>query len=67
MNQDQIDSLVRTCLKMVGGILVAHGAQQMATTVTSPAVIEAVIGIVTAGLSIYASHKSNAPVVPPKP
>jgi hypothetical protein len=61
MNQDQLDSLVRTILKMLSAILIAHGAQQMATIISTPDVIEAVIGVVTAGVSIYASHTSNAP------
>jgi hypothetical protein len=60
MNQDQIDSLVRTLCKIGGGILAAHGAQQMATVINTPDVVEAITGIITAAISIYASHTSNA-------
>jgi hypothetical protein len=71
MNQDQIDSLVRTFAKIIGGILIAHGAQQMATAINAPDVIEAVGGLITAGISMYASHKSNAapttPAAQPQP
>jgi hypothetical protein len=67
MNQDQLDSLVRTALKMIGGILIAHGAQQAATAINTPDAVEFVAGLVAAGISVYASHKSNAPASNPTP
>jgi hypothetical protein len=68
MNQDQIDSIIRSLAKIIGGILVAHGATQMATVINAPDVIEAIGGVVTAGLSMYASHTSNAtPPATPTP
>ena len=60
MTQDQIDSAVRTACKIIGGILAAHGAQQMATVINMPDVIEAIGGLVTAGIAIYASHSTHA-------
>jgi hypothetical protein len=60
MNQDQIDSLVRTALKMISAVLTAHGAQQLATAVTAPSTIELAIGLVMGALSLYASHSTHS-------
>jgi hypothetical protein len=60
MNQDQIDSITRTACKIIGGILAAHGAQQMAATINAPDVVELIGGVVTTIVGIYASHKSNS-------
>ena len=60
MNQDQIDSLVRSLLKVVGGILAAHGAVAVAGTLNSMNTIELVSGIVTTLIGFYASHTTNA-------
>ena len=72
MNQDQIDSIVRSGLKMVGGVLLTHGYMNAAAekVFTSNSTVEAVAGLILAGLGIYASHKSNAsttPAWPPAP
>jgi predicted alpha/beta hydrolase family esterase len=68
-NQDQIDSLVRSAAKIAGGILAAHGLNDMATAVNTPDTIKAVAGIVMASTAAWASHKSNAStiVVPSQP
>jgi hypothetical protein len=60
MNQDQVDSLVRSLAKIAGGILTAHGLTDVATTVTSASVEELITGILMAVIGFYASHKSNA-------
>lgn len=59
MNNDQLNSLVRSGLKVVGAVLAAHGAQQWATIVTAPAVVEAVSGLVMTGIGIYLSHQTH--------
>lgn len=63
MNQDQIDSLVRTVCKMAGGILAAHGLANAATVVNSTNVVEAITGVVVAVIGIAASHTTNATTV----
>lgn len=65
MNQDQINSIVRKLLAMVASILGAHGLTAMATTVNSSDTTELVVGVIMAGASFYASHKTHAdaPVV----
>jgi hypothetical protein len=60
MNSDQINSLVRSIIKMAGAILVAHGASKLAATISLEPVIEGVVGVIGAGYAIYLSHKSNA-------
>jgi hypothetical protein len=65
MNQDQINSLTRTGLKIIGGILAAHGGQQMATLINTPDVVQFVSGLVVTGIAIYASHTTHAPTPPP--
>ena len=63
MNQDQIDSVVRSLVKVAGGILTAHGLTATAAIVNSQNVIELLVGIVMAVAGFYASHTSNS--VPP--
>jgi propanediol dehydratase small subunit len=60
MNQDQIDSIVRKVLAIVGGILATHGATAASATLNSASVEELVTGLVMCGVTFYASHKSNA-------
>jgi len=60
MNQDQIDSIVRKVLAIVGGILATHGATAASATVTSASVEELIVGLVMCGVTFYASHTSNA-------
>ena len=73
INQDQIDSLVRTAAKIAGGILAAHGLTGAATALNSSSVEEAIGGLLLAVLGAWGSHKSNAspaqnqPVPPPPP
>lgn len=56
MNQDQVNSLVRSGLKVVGGILIAHGATNAAAVLSTGPVIEAICGVVTAIIGIVWSH-----------
>jgi hypothetical protein len=56
MNQDQIQSLVRSVLKVVGAILVTHGASKAAAIVNT----EDVAGIIVAPVGFYMSHKQHA-------
>jgi hypothetical protein len=61
MNQDQINSLVRTALKVIAGAILAHGGSQMlAGAINTPDVAELVTGIIIAGLSAWASHATHA-------
>jgi len=60
MNQDQIDSLVRSVVKIAGGILTAHGLTASATIVNSQNVIELITGIVMAVIGFYASHTTHS-------
>lgn len=64
MNQDQIDSIVRSVCKVAGGILIAHGATQAAAIINAPDVIEAIGGLVMVIIGICASHATHAPNVP---
>ena len=59
-NQDQIDSLVRALVKWGGGVLSAHGFVALSTAVSTPAVAQAVGGIIAALLAQWASHKTHS-------
>lgn len=56
MNQDQIFSLVRTVLKVLGTFLATHGAVKAAGIVNS----EDVIGFILAGVGVLWSHVKHA-------
>ena len=60
INQDQIDSLVRTAAKIAGGILTAHGLTGAATVLNASSVEVAIGGLILALLGAWSSHKSNA-------
>ena len=60
MNQDHIDSLVRSLAKVAGGILTAHGAVAAATILNSSNILELISGIVMSVIAFYASHTTNA-------
>jgi len=60
INQDQLDSLVRTAAKMAGAILTAHGLNSMATAINSSDTISVATGAVLALLAMWSSHKSNS-------
>lgn len=71
-NQDQVYSAVRSIAKIAGGILTAHGAVGAATALNTPDAIEAITGVVMAGIALYCSHQahatppaSNATTIPP--
>ncbi len=53
MNQDQIESLVRTSLKIVGSVLLTHGLTDQANLINSPDVCGAIVLLV----SMWQSHK----------
>ena len=63
MNQEQIDSVVRTILKIAGTALMAHGLANYAKIVNSPDVF----GLIVLLVGIYASHQNHSDVgrVPP--
>jgi hypothetical protein len=58
MNKDQINSAVRTLLKVIGSALVTHGATKAASIVNS----EDVIGLVITVIGLLWSHFEHAPV-----
>ena len=60
MNKDQTIALLTGIAKVIGTILAARGLTAAASVVTSPAVIEAVAGVILTGASFYASHQYNA-------
>lgn len=55
MNQDQINSMVRSVLKVAGAILVAHGATQAAAIVNC----EDMIGLVITLVGLVQSHQAH--------
>lgn len=66
MNQDQIDSLIRSVVKVISPLLVAHGMTSLATTLSLQSSVETIGGVVALVLAFWASHKSNAaPITPP--
>jgi len=60
MNDDQLNSLVRTLMKMIGAVLAAHGAAQLSTALNTPAAIETIGGVISAAIAIWGSHRNNA-------
>jgi hypothetical protein len=63
MNQDQLTSLVRSVLKIVGTALAAHGLSKEANLVNG----EDVAGVVIAFASLVWSHYNHsAPPTPPQ-
>lgn len=62
MNQDQIDSLIRTLLKYGGGFLSAHGAVGLASAINNNAssIAQIAAGVIVAAIAQYGSHTSNA-------
>jgi len=63
MNQDQINSLVRTVIKIVGSALVTHGMTQAASILNTEDVIGAVVIIV----GVIWSHLDNKTIPPTQP
>jgi hypothetical protein len=57
MNPNQIQSLVRSVLKLVGAILVTHGATAYAAILNT----EDVAGLVVTLVGLYMSHEQHAP------
>jgi hypothetical protein len=55
MNQDQIDSLVRTALKICGAVLIKHGLSDYAAILNTPDVVG--LGVMAAGL--WLSHQTH--------
>jgi hypothetical protein len=56
MNNDQLGSLIRSALKIAGGILVAHGLTAEATLINTPDVA----GLLMAVIGLLASHFNHA-------
>jgi hypothetical protein len=72
MNQDQLDSAVRTAVKIIGPLLIAHGLQSVATVLNTESVIDAIAegigGLAATVLACWSSHRSNAsPTIPAIP
>ena len=65
MNTEQIASIVRTGLKLVAGILAAHGLADTASIVNTPDAVSLVLLIISASWSHF-SHASP-PAPPSKP
>ena len=60
MNQDQINSLTRSLLKMISGAMAAHGLVQASITLNRGDVIELIVSTIVGVVAIYGSHKNNA-------
>ena len=56
MNKDQINSLVRSILKIVGAILAAHGATKYAAFINT----EDVAGVIITLVGMWLSHQTHA-------
>lgn len=63
MNSDQLQSLVRTILKIGSGLLIAHGMTDTASALNAPDVI----GALTLLVSLIWSHYSHGAATPPPP
>jgi hypothetical protein len=61
MNQDQIDSIVRTALKIIGALLLKHGLSDTAAIVNTPDVCGAVALLI--GLWLSHQHHGDKAVV----
>jgi hypothetical protein len=55
MNQDQINSLVRTALKIIGALLIKHGLSDYAAILNTPDVC----GAVALMIGLYLSHQHH--------
>jgi len=64
MNDDQINSLIRSILKLGSGYLTVHGASQLAVAINTPAVATSLTGILLAFIAMYGSHRNNATPLP---
>ena len=61
MNQDQINSIVRTALKIAGAILVKHGLSDYATIINTPDVAGLIVLLVGLWLS-HQNHGANSAI-----
>jgi hypothetical protein len=61
MNQDQIDSAVRTILKIVGTYLATKGLTEQAALING----SDVAGLVTLLIGLWLSHQQHQVVTPP--
>ncbi len=59
MNQDQVNSLIRTVLKIAGSVLMTHGLTQYATLVNSPDVC----GLAVLLVGLWLSHQTHGAAV----
>lgn len=58
----QITSLIRSILKIVGTLLVAHGASNVGGALMTEPIIELVAGLATTGYGFYLSTKKAAQI-----
>jgi hypothetical protein len=65
MNQEQINSLARSIMKILAGLLAAHGLQNEATLLNTPDVISAVLLIISLAWSHFAHATPADPPTPP--
>ena len=66
MNSDQLASVIRSLLKVVAGLLAAHGLQDTATLLNTPDVISAALLITSLAWS-HLSHSAKDSANPPPP
>lgn len=69
MNSDQINSALRTLLKIAGGALLANGGVSLFHTgvTMSPELWEAISGLVLAGVGSWLSHQNHVEDAPTPP
>ncbi len=68
INSDQLNSLIRTALKVLGSVLLTHGLTSAANIINSPDVIGAVLliaGIIASHLNHSSPPASSGPSSPP--
>lgn len=58
----QLQTLIRGVIKLIAGLLVAHGATKLGTALTTEPIIELVFGIVAAGYGFWSSHQKAAQI-----
>lgn len=58
----QLTSLIRSLLKIVGTLLIAHGASNVGGALMTEPIIELVAGLASAGYGFYLSQKKAAQI-----
>jgi hypothetical protein len=64
MNQlsPQIQTMIRGIVKLIAGLLLAHGASKLGSALTTEPIIELIFGVVAAGYGFYSSHQKAAQI-----